>query len=210
MLEGNRTIPKGMVALDEKDRKILVTLMEDPEASQQRVAQSLGISQPTVSLRLRKLKNLGLLRHWYGISLRDSGLYLAKVDVATRDVSLLECFRFCPYFLNGFITSGKHNVVLFFVSEDLRTLEAIIDGHIRSIPEVDDIEFSIVITPLKELIHPLNITRIEDKEKSELCKKMCPAMTKGCDHCYYYREGRCTGCPLTEWYRGTLWRGLRA
>jgi len=43
---------------------------------------------------------------------------MAKVDViANNTSSILDIFKDCPYFLNGLIVSGKHNLCLFFVGE---------------------------------------------------------------------------------------------
>ncbi len=58
-------------------------------------------------------------------------LYLAKVDViASNTSSVIDIFKDCPYFLNGLIVSVRHNLCLFFVGEDIATLEAIVDGHL--------------------------------------------------------------------------------
>lgn len=86
---------------------------------------------------MHKLKQKGALAHVVGMNLKKVDLYMAKVDViANNTSSVLDIFKDCPYFLNGLIVSGKHNLCLFFVGEDIATLEAIVDGHLRSNPLV--------------------------------------------------------------------------
>ncbi|OYT63930.1 hypothetical protein B6U67_01515 [Methanosarcinales archaeon ex4484_138] len=70
----------------------------------------------------------------------------------------------CPYFLNGFITSGKKNICLLFAGEDIPTLEAIVNGHIRPLEEVESVEFNIIISTAKELIIPVKM-HIKQVEK---------------------------------------------
>ncbi len=127
--------------LDKRDREILSLLEKSPEMSQNDMAEILKISQPSVSARIHKLKQKGALAHIVGMNLKKVRLHMAKVDVTANNTSLLlEVFKDCPYFLNGLIVSGKHNLCLFFVSEDIATLEAIVDGHLRNNPLVKEAE----------------------------------------------------------------------
>lgn len=47
--------------LDETDRKIMSMLIENPKMSQAEISECLKISQPAVSLRMRKLEEKGVL-----------------------------------------------------------------------------------------------------------------------------------------------------
>ena len=150
---------REFLELDKRDREILSLLEKSPEMSQNDMAEILKISQPSVSARIYKLKQKGALAHVVGMNLKKVKLHMAKVDVTANNTSsLLDVFKDCPYFLNGLIVSGKHNLCLFFVSEDIATLEAIVDGHLRNNPLVKSAEVSIVITPLKDLIMPLRMS----------------------------------------------------
>ena len=132
--------------IDKRDREILSLLERNPEMPQSDIAEKLKISQPSVSARMHKLKQKGALAHVVGMNLKKVNLYMAKVDViANNTSSVLDIFKDCPYFLNGLIVSGKHNLCLFFIGEDIATLEAIVDGHLRSNPLVKGAEVSIVI-----------------------------------------------------------------
>ncbi|MBI4344506.1 MAG: Lrp/AsnC ligand binding domain-containing protein, partial [Euryarchaeota archaeon] len=125
--------------------------------------------------------------------------YIAKVDVtANNTTEILDFFKKCPYFLNGLITSGKHNLCVFLMSEDISTLDAIVDGHIRSNPQVKDVDFNIVITPTEDLIFPVEMAVEKTREP--------PCGYKGsCGECAYYKSDRCLGCPATGFFKGSFW-----
>ncbi len=186
--------------LDKRDRELLSLLERDPEISQNDIAEKLRISQPSVSARVHKLKKKGALAHVVGMNLRKVDLYMAKVDViANNTSSVLDIFKDCPYFLNGLIVSGKHNLCLFFVGEDIATLEAIVDGHLRSNPLVRSAEVSIVITPMKDLILPLKMNF--DFSSTPPCGNGC-----NCRECQHHISNRCLGCPVTSSYNGKIWK----
>ena len=186
--------------LDKRDREILSLLEKSPEMSQNDMADILKISQPSVSARIHKLKQKGALAHVVGMNLKKVKLHMAKVDVTANNTSsLLDIFKDCPYFLNGLIVSGKYNLCLFFVSEDIATLEAIVDGHLRNNPLVKSAEVSIVISPLKDLIMPLRMNF--DFKDIPPCGNQC-----NCKECHHHISNRCLGCPVTNSYNGNIWK----
>jgi Lrp/AsnC family leucine-responsive transcriptional regulator len=186
--------------LDKRDREILSLLELNPEMSQNDMAEKLKISQPSVSARVHKLKQKGALSHVVGMNLKKVNLYMAKVDViANNTSSVLEIFKDCPYFLNGLIVSGKHNLCLFFIGEDIATLEAIVDGHLRSNPLVKGAEVSIVITTMKDLVMPVKMSF--DTSSTPPCGNGC-----NCKECPHHISDRCLGCPVTNSYNGKIWK----
>lgn len=191
---------KEFLDLDRRDREILSLLERNPEMSQNDMAEKLGISQPSVSARVHKLKQKGALSHVVGMNLKKVSLYMAKVDViASNTSSILDIFKDCPYFLNGLIVSGKHNLCLFFVGEDIATLEAIVDGHLRSNPVVKGAEVSIVITTMKDLVLPVKMNF--DISSTPPCGYGC-----NCRECPHHVSNRCLGCPVTNSYNGKIWK----
>ena len=102
--------------IDDVDRRIMFLLSERPEVSQAELSERLKISQPAVSLRMRKLQEKGILTHLIGIDIKKAPLFLAKVDIATNDVPrVLEALESCPLYLNCFLTSGRHNMTCLFM-----------------------------------------------------------------------------------------------
>jgi Lrp/AsnC family leucine-responsive transcriptional regulator len=186
--------------LDKRDREILSLLEQNPEMSQNDMAEKLRISQPSVSARVHKLKKKGALSHVVGMNLKKVNLYMAKVDVMAKNTSsVLDIFKDCPYFLNGLIVSGEHNLCLFFVGEDIATLEAIVDGHLRNNPVVSSAKVSIVITPMKDLILPVRMNF--DSSDTPPCGNGC-----NCKECTHHISNRCLGCPVTNSYSGKIWK----
>lgn len=185
-----------MLKMDEVDKRILSLLVENSELSQSEIARFLKISQPAVATRLRKLKKRGIITHHVGVNLRKTNLGFAKIDVSTNNSGkILKLFEKCPLFLNGFITSGKRNLCLFFVSEDLASLDACMDRHIRANPNVSDVEFSVVLSSARDFVSPLKMAM--EKTEGSPCGGRC-------DNCSYYKSKRCLGCPSTIYYRGVL------
>ncbi|MFQ5821688.1 MAG: Lrp/AsnC family transcriptional regulator, partial [Candidatus Heimdallarchaeota archaeon] len=135
-----------------------------------------------------------------GMNFKHIGLHLAKVEVNSRNVEqLLKRFKGCPYFLNGFTVSGSHNLCLFFIGEDLATMTALVDNHVRRTPEVNEVRFEVVSNSINDFIIPVELSF--QQGDSPPCGNEC-----NCPQCAFYETDRCNGCPTTKYYRGTFWR----
>lgn len=181
---------KRNVAFDEKDKAILTMYSNDPNVSQEVIGEEIGLKQPSVAVRIRKLKEIGALEQLAGVDPFRLGLQMAKINVTTTNPQkVMKLFESCPYFMNGLIVSGSSNLVLFFVAESISTLESIVDGHLRRMPEVKDVDFNIVISPSKKMIMPVDL-----KQDSKNTGPCAPNAT--CLECDSYKTGKCTGCPI--------------
>ena len=182
--------------LDKKDRTIISMYAMNPNISQDEIAKAVALSQPSVAMRIKKLRDNGALETQTGINPLKMGLYMAKVDITSNNPSeILDMFRNCPYFANGFSISGEHNLSFFFVSESIETLEAIINGHIRPNKSVTDVDFNIVISSEKSFIVPSILTpEITDTPP-------CGVLIQ-CKNCSSFKDGKCLGCPATGVYKG--------
>jgi hypothetical protein len=121
---------------------------------------------------------------------------LAKIDIKTKNTQeILDFSRTCPLCTTGLIVSGKYNICLFFVGEDMMSIEACINKHIRSNPVVLEMELNFIVAPTEEFVMPLPLKG--EKKKDTPCGKQC----KGCA---YYAESKCLGCPDTTLYKGSL------
>ncbi|MFB0564022.1 MAG: Lrp/AsnC family transcriptional regulator [Candidatus Lokiarchaeia archaeon] len=190
---------ENSLRLDEKDREILALLSEDPEMPQEQVAEIINLSQPSVAMRIKKLKEKGVFEKIYGINPLKMGLSIAIVEVyTTNSAKILEIFENCPYFLNGFIVSGRNNVLLLLIGENMHTLQSIIECHIGSLSEVKDIEFNIIISAAKELILPYQM-------KIKILDRPLCGFDQDCSKCKWYQENRCLGCPTMVHYKGKVW-----
>ncbi|MCX8152361.1 MAG: Lrp/AsnC family transcriptional regulator [Archaeoglobaceae archaeon] len=183
--------------MDEKDKEILELLEKNPEKSQSEIAKAVGLSQPSVGARIKKLKDLEIIDHVYGINLKKVKFYLIKVDLkCTNPKEMLKKFSECPYFLNGFVVVGEKNLTLLFISEDLATLESILDKQIRLNPNVQSVEAGIVVRAEKDIVTPMKI-KVE--------KGKVPCENGNCSSCDFWNLNLCLGCPITGYYRGKIW-----
>ncbi|RLI74278.1 Lrp/AsnC family transcriptional regulator [Archaeoglobales archaeon] len=188
----------GILELDDKDKKILEILEKNPEISQNEIAKVVGLSQPSVGSRIKKMKELGIINHAYGINIKNAGLYILKADIKCRQPKeILKLFDGCPFFLNGFVVAGNKNLSMLFIGEDLSSLEAIVDQHIRTNPHVYDVDVGIIVRAENDTIVPMKM-HVERAEK--------PPCKSNCGKCDYWEYELCLGCPITGHYRGKIWR----
>lgn len=182
--------------LDDNDRKILRLLSQEPEISQANLSEQLKISQPAVSARIRKLQEKGALAHMIGTDIKKAQLFLAKLDIATNHVEqVLKFLEECPLYLNSFLTSGKNNLMVLLVGENIRSIMSCVDSHLRQNPFVKDAEFDLIITPVRPFIVPVKPS--VDRKKITPCRADCGS-------CTLYAGDRCLGCPATVHYKGEL------
>lgn len=160
------------LGLDDRDNTILSLVQKDPNISQEEVARKIKLSQPSVGARIRKLRQKGILHNINGVNFRVVNLSLAKVDVDSTDTAaIIDEFKDCPFFINALITSGRHNLCLFFTATDLKRLEGIVNHHLRGNPKVKDVQMNIVISTAKDFVLPLNIDY--DNKGQLSCKQHC-------------------------------------
>lgn len=182
--------------LDDVDKKILCLLSENPELSQAELSKRLEISQPAVSMRVRKMEENGTLARFVGVDVKRAELFLAKVDVSTNSVEkVLGFLDTCPLYLNSFMTSGRHNLTIFLQGENIRSLMSCVDSHFRQKLPVRNLEFDLIITPNRPFIVP--IRPYMEKKKLTTCGADCSA-------CAFYASERCLGCPSSVHYKGKL------
>ncbi len=154
------------LGLDERDQKIVALYMGNPQISQTEVASALGLSQPSVNSRIQKLKSKGLLNVHAGINVSQSSLLLTRVDFTAKDPqTILNKLKGCSFFANGFILSGKNNVSVFLINKDLKKVDEIINQHIRSQPDVSDVNANVVVSSVNDFLVRVNVPQDSQKKK---------------------------------------------
>jgi DNA-binding Lrp family transcriptional regulator len=182
--------------IDDVDKRILHMLSENPEISQVDLAKRLKISQPAVSARINNLREKGVLEHLVGINVKKAQLFLAKIDMVTANTEqVLDSLSKCPLYLNGFLTSGRYNLTILLIGENMRSIVSCVDSHLRPDPIIKEMEFNLVVTPVRDFVVP--VKPISDKKKITPCGKDCSS-------CVFYTNNRCLGCPASIHYRGTV------
>lgn len=181
---------KPEIRLDDKDRLIFEALQENPDATQQEISLITGLSQPAVGSKVKKMRELGIIDHSYGIEIRNAGSYIPKVEVkSSNPKDLIKTFEDCPFFLNGFIVTNEMNVTLMFACEQLK-LDQIVDKHIRPRKDVHQIDTGSIVSVERNTYVPIKFNVTSNKTPS------CGAPCHNCDYCF---NGLCPGCPLTRY-----------
>ena len=187
------------VNLDEKDKTIIDLYNSKPGISQGDIAKLLNLSQPSVAMRIKKLKNKGFIEQIIGINPHKVGLQIARVDIATNNPNkFLNIYRNCPFFLNGFNVSGKNNLSLLFIGENISSMESKVNRHLRGDKDVQNVEFNLIISIVKDFVVPVNI-------KADTDDKLQCGMDYNCTECLSYKDNKCNGCPVKNQYKGSFW-----
>ena len=175
--------------LDEIDRKILACLQENPSASQSEIAKRVGISQPAVGMRIKKLMKMKILEKRMGIPAYRFNLRLAMIGVKTRDPdALMKKFERCPRLVFMAKAMGAHQLILHFIGSCDRTLQNLIEERLSNDSNVIDFDVSLADTPDSTILIPLKIPT----ELHEISP--CGA---DCSKCQKYLSDKCPACPAS-------------
>ncbi len=175
--------------LDDIDRKILAYLQENPSSPQAEIAKKVGVSQPTVGLRIKKLIKMGVLEKRMGIPAYRFNLRLAMIGVKTRNPDILmKKFEKCPRLVFMAKAMGTHQLILHFIGSCDRTLQNLIEERLSSDSNVLDFDVSLADTPDSTVLIPLRIP--VERYKISPCGVDCATCSK-------YISERCPGCPAS-------------
>ena len=143
--------------LDDIDRQIISIVQEDPNITHTDIAERINRSQPTVGMRIKKLEKSGVLVFQPGINFKKVNLFLATVEVKTKDPDeIMEMAKCCPFMLNAFRLSGEHNISILLASSKLDKLDNIINYHFRRNPDIGSVSMEIVTDIAKDFILPID------------------------------------------------------
>jgi Lrp/AsnC family leucine-responsive transcriptional regulator len=145
--------------LDPIDYKLLDLLQQNARVTQLELAAAVGLSQPAVAERMRKLEQEGIIT---GYSARVDGRKLGKDIIAFIGVRIehpkynagfgkkvlaipdvLECHRI----------TGPDSYLLKVVTEDTQSLDSLISDLLRHIPGVTRTLTTVVTSSIKEGSH---------------------------------------------------------
>lgn len=184
-----------MTGLDEKDRKIIGLLQDNPHVSQSHIAAAAELSQPAVSLRIKKLTKQGFLSRSVGMDVKRLNLSLAKLEVAVNgEQESHESFYRCPYIVDVLQMTNTTRLSLFMVGETESTIHSLA-SRLQERDGVELLHYDTIAAAQNAVVHPL---QLPDPDDGPCRHCVCPS-------CSHHKEGRCLGCPLTPLYRGELW-----
>ena len=162
--------------IDDIDIKILSLLSRNPEMCQEEIAKEVGITQPAVCLRLKKLRKAGIPKKTCGMDVKSMGM---KIVIA-RGKGNIEWLARNPYLVVAFNTGD--GVIAVFAGENRETAEACAKMMMDRIDEMYEADNFI-----GEIGLPV---------------KADGRCAVPCDQCSYY--GKCVGLAWSKWYRGKI------
>ncbi len=175
--------------LDSIDWKIINELVRDGRISLVELGRKVGLSHPSVKVRLSKLMKSGLINVQANIDVTKLGFNLALINVEVEDLSLinneLEVLRRCLRVILLMIKSGDYNLTLLITYRDVRELEAFIERRIRRLPKVKRISIETV-----RIAKPVFIPWLISLENNSNC-------INECENCNLRRRViACPGCII--------------
>jgi len=161
--------------LDDVDRKIITLVQEHPGLTHTEIAEKIDRSQPTVGMRIKKLEKSGILQFQPGINFKKVELFLATVEVNSKNPSeILDMARCCPFMLNAFRLSGAHNICILLASSKLEKLDAVVNYHFRNNPDVSMASMEVVTEIAKDFILPIDFDSEVHEPNDEVgCGEKC-------------------------------------
>ena len=112
--------------LDELDYRIAKALYEDGRLPTKHIATSLGISEPTVRSRLKKLREMGVLQVKASLNLRKldcTAAFIALKVKAPKMQELLKSIANLPEVDAVYRTFGEYDLIILATANDVRGIQ---------------------------------------------------------------------------------------
>lgn len=151
--------------IDNTDKQILDILQSDGRVSASNIAAELNISIPTVTDRIKKLQDSGVIKGIHAVlDPRPLGLDVAAMISLISESSIhykevTEAAEEAPEVLQCFSTTGKGSHMLFVVTRNSSTLEELL-RRIQSWPGVIRTETQIILSDYKMIQKISDLTKI--------------------------------------------------
>ncbi|MCY1074128.1 Lrp/AsnC family transcriptional regulator [Archangium lansingense] len=142
--------------MDELDHRIVDLLQRDGRATQLELSRSVGLSQPAVAERIRKLEERGIIT---GYTARVDASKLGKDITAFIGVSIEHPKYFegfarkvlaMPEVLEAHRVAGQDSYILKVRTSNTKTLDTLLVETLRTISGVTRTHTTIVLTSIKE------------------------------------------------------------
>jgi DNA-binding Lrp family transcriptional regulator len=190
---------KKIPTLDDIDFLILRTLSIYPEINQVELSKKVRLTQPAISGRLRKLQKMGILSSAnMRVDPKALGLKMVKIDMHVRDGSMiLEKFRRCPLIANSY-AYDNNGLCMIVVGESKQVINCFVSEHLAKNGSISDVRTETVTESLNGFRTNMDVSKKLDAP---------PCGDHPCNECEYYIDngGECVGCPMTKFYKGSLW-----
>jgi len=141
---------------DEKDYLILKLLTLDTMVSLKDISKQVGLTPPSVSARIKKLRGMGIFDPTIHIAFEKFGLRRYTLGLTLRTgippdsrSRVIERFLDEPAVISIWIAAGEHDLVIHVVFSSSHELLNFVDKKIRPIIEIASIEVSEILDAIK-------------------------------------------------------------
>ena len=157
--------------LDQIDYRILNLLQKDARMTQMEIATAVGLSQPAVAERMRKLEQQGVIT---GYAAQVNARLLGKgitafIGVAVEHPKYNEGFTrkivSLPDVLECHHVTGQFSYYLKVKTETTESLDRLISEQIRTIPGVERTHTTIAMSSVKECLRIEPVINVEQQPK---------------------------------------------
>jgi len=146
------------IGIDNIDCRIMELIQKAPHLTHTEIATKVNRSQPTVGMRIKKLEKLGVLKYQAGINIKVADLYIARVELQTKNPNkAIEIVKKCPFMLNAFRLSGNSNLSILVVGLNFKDIDHIVNHHFRNDPNVVCVHIDIIADVVNDFVLPIDL-----------------------------------------------------
>ena len=160
-----------MERIDEIDAKILTLLQEHGRMKRNKIAEEVGLSVPSVSERMRKLEDRGVIKGYYAVvdakrlHVDITAFIRVNVDSSSDYDHFVKNAKEMPEVLEVHSITGEGSHILKIRTQNTTSLENLL-ADIQSWPSVHGTSTSIVLSTYKETraidVEPINLLVLND------------------------------------------------
>jgi Lrp/AsnC family leucine-responsive transcriptional regulator len=159
-----------MERIDDIDVKILELLQENGRIKRNRIAEHVGLSVPSVSERMRKLEERGVLTGFFArldpkrLHIDITAFIRVRIDGSEYFQTFIDTVMAMDEILEVHSITGEGSHILKVRTKNTSTLEALL-AQLQAIPGVHGTSTSVVLSSLKETatlrVEPMELYRYD-------------------------------------------------
>jgi Lrp/AsnC family leucine-responsive transcriptional regulator len=151
----SKSVFKG--EFDNLDRMILEALQADGRMSVADLGRKIHLSPPAIYQRIKRLERAGMIKGYAALVDREKAGYdvLCFIRLCLQPATLEQLTRFqesvsaLPEVVECYHTAGSHQLLLKVLVRDHRALDQLIKERLMTVPGVERIETSVVLSEIK-------------------------------------------------------------
>lgn len=160
---------------DERDGRIIDMLRADPTVLNSRISEALEVSNATVGARIKKLKDIGVVRVVASTDIHAAGfeaIAIGSMEVAsgkpdTCDAVARELAQ-VPQIISIGTRLHKEQIMFYVIGRDAADIEQILSATASSIKTIEDVKVRIVLSIYKHSINHGPIVEVQPNFKRRL------------------------------------------